>query len=111
MTNTTRLTLSAEDRVSLSYEEKWRIGRRLAASMALRWASGSPLAYDLYLAGLMALPGIIAADPQHSMGFAHAISWPLRQAITRAAVEMCHTPPRTDLPPTLRRVIDTGHLL
>lgn len=79
--------------------------------MAKRYSRRPAIAYDLYLAGLLALPQIIAADPQHSMGFAHAISWPLRQAITRAAAELYRTPSHPDLPETLRRVIDTGHLL
>lgn len=103
------ITLSATDRVSLSPEEKWDKGRRLAASMAKRY--GKAIAYDLYLAGILALPEIIAADYQHSMGFVHAISWPMRQVITRAAVELAHAHPRTELPDTLRRVIETGHLM
>lgn len=45
------------------------------------------------------------------MGFLHAIDLPLRNAIVRASVELVHTPPRTDLPDTLRRVLETGHLL
>lgn len=111
LTNQTHSALSVPDRVSLSPAEKWHKGRRLAASLARRYTADPEFAYDLYLAGLLALPDIIAANPRHSMGFVHAIAWPMRQVITRAAAEL-HTYQHqlTGLPETLRRVIETGHL-
>lgn len=100
-------TLSDSDRVLLSHQ-----ARRYAASLAKRHAHRPEHAYDVYLAGLNAIPGILERyRPGDTMGFLHAIDLPLRNAIVRAAVELLHTPPRTDLPDTLRRVIQTGHLL
>lgn len=100
-------TLSDSDRVSLSHQ-----ARRFAAALAQRYARHPALAYDLYLLALNALPQILARyKPGDTMGFLHAIDLPLRNTIVRAAVELTHTPIHTDLPDTLRRVINSGHLL
>ena len=107
LTNHTFSTLSDSDRVILSER-----ARRFAACLALRHARRPGTAYDLYLAGLNAIPGILNRYvPGDTMGFLHAIDLPLRNAIVRAAVALTHTPVPTELPPTLRRVIETGHLL
>ena len=100
-------TLSDSDRVLLSQR-----ARHFAAVLAKRHARCPGHAYDLYLAGLNALPDILARyRPGDTMGFLHAIDLPLRNAIVRASVELMHTPVRTELPDTLRRVVETGHLL
>ena len=100
-------TLSDSDRVLLSQQ-----ARRHVAHLARRLAHLPGHAYDVYLAGLNAIPGIMDHYvPGDTMGFYHAIDWPLRTAIVRAAVELLHTPECTELPPTLRRFMETGHLL
>ena len=100
-------TLSDSDRVLLSEQ-----ARRHAAHLARRLAHRPGHAYDIYLAGLNVIPGILARYvPGDPMGFYHAIDWPLRNAMVSASVELLHTPECSELPPTLRRVIDTGHLL
>ncbi len=100
-------TLSDSDRVLLSKQ-----ARRYASVLAKRLAHRPGHAYDVYLAGLNAIPAIMARYvPGDTMGFYHAIDLPLRNAIVRAAVGLSHTPPCTELPPTLRRVISTGHLM
>ena len=83
----------------------------MAASMAMRYSIRPDITYDIYLVCLLALPKIMAAEPYHRLGFAHALSWPLRQTATRAAVELRNAPPQSSLPETLRRVIETGHLM
>lgn len=100
-------TLSDSDRVLLSQQ-----ARRFAASLAKRHVLYPEHAYDVYLAGLNAIPGIIAKyKPGDPMGFYHAIDWPLRTAIVRAAMELSRAPARNELPDTLRRVMETGHLM
>ncbi|MBP3453071.1 MAG: hypothetical protein J6M20_05090 [Clostridia bacterium] len=100
-------TLSDSDRVLLSQQ-----ARRHAAHLARRLAAYPGHAYDIYLAGLNAIPGIMARYvPGDTMGFYHAIDWPLRNAMVSASVELLHTPECTELPSTLRRVMETGHLL
>jgi len=80
--------------------------------LAKRLAHRPGHAYDVYLAGLNAIPRIlehyVSGD---TMGFLHAIDLPLRNAIVRAAVELAHTPIPHELPGTLRHVIETGHLM
>ncbi|MBP3637105.1 MAG: hypothetical protein J6K13_06085 [Clostridia bacterium] len=100
-------TLSDSDRVLLSEQ-----ARRHAAHLARRLAHRTGHAYDIYLAGLNVIPGILARYvPGDPMGFYHAIDWPLRNAMVSASVELLHTPECSELPPTLRRVVETGHLL
>lgn len=100
-------TLSDSDRVLLSEQ-----ARRHAAHLARRLAHRPGHAYDVYLAGLNVIPAILARYvPGDTMGFYHAIDWPLRNAMVSAAVELVHTPECSELPPTLRRVVETGHLL
>lgn len=100
-------TLSDSDRVILSQQ-----ARRHAAHLARRLAHRPGHAYDVYLAGLNAIPGILDRYvPGDTTGFYHAIDWPLRTAIVRAAVELLHTPECSELPSTLRRVMETGHLM
>ena len=107
LTSHDTFTLSDSDRVLLSDQ-----ARRYAAILAKRLAHRAGHTYDVYLAGLNAIPAILARYvPGDTMGFRHALDLPLRNAIVRAAVELTHTPVRTDLPPTLRRVVETGHLL
>jgi len=72
--------------------------RRQAAQGALRY-HGPHLAYDLYLAGLMCIEPFLRTYPGgDTMGMAHAFSWPLRNAQTRAYVALCHCSPAKPLP-------------
>lgn len=98
--------LSEQDRAVLSQKAK-----RYAAILALRLAVRPYQAYDLYLAGLNALPRILERyKPGDTMGFFHAIELPLRNAVVRASVELMGAP-EPPLPDTLSRLITTGHLL
>jgi len=107
LTNQTNYALSASDRALLSQQ-----ARRFAGSLALRLAHRPWQAFDVYLAGLNAIPGILERYiPGDTMGFLHAIDLPLRNAMVSAAVALSHAPAPNGLPDTLRRFLQTGHIL